>query len=96
MRAAVARTLERIGPHAEDLGGAAHLAAAQPVEHVVHLVERVRLRDERHLAAAVQLEQLPEVDPAADEVAADRLLADAERGGRKRATRAAPDCATSC
>ena len=43
-------------------------------ENVVHVVERVRLRAQDDVAAAVQLQQLPEVDPGADEVARDDAL----------------------
>ena len=53
-------------------GAAGDLALAEPVEHVVHVVERVGLRAQRDLAAGVELEELPEVDPVADEVARDR------------------------
>ena len=49
-------------------GAPGDLALAQPVEHVVHLLERMRLRPQRHVAAPVQLQELPEVDPAPDEV----------------------------
>ena len=63
----------------DEHGAAGDLALAEAVEHVVHLLERVGLGAQGDLAARMQLEELPEIDPAADEVARDRRLVGDER-----------------
>src|SRR3990170_1378099 len=68
-----------------------NLAFTQAIEHVIHLLEWIRLGAQRHLAAPVQLEQLPEVDPAAHEVARDRGLGGDEPDRRERDGAAVPD-----
>ena len=60
------------------------LAFPELVEHVVHLLERMRLGAKRDLAADMELEELPQIDPVADEVPGDGRLPHHEADGRMR------------
>ena len=70
---------------------AGDLAVPEPAEDVVDRVERVGLGLQGDPAGRVHLEQLPEVDPRADEIAHHRVLVHDERARRDRDRAAVAD-----